>query len=209
VVPFTLKQVEGLRHSPDKLVQRLVATALKAMERCDELAAENRRLQEEKAAEEMLDARMAWCKESEMALLGSVWLSCDVSIIARLEEEDFCDEANRWVLSVFKAVVNAGEPLDAVAVTRRLRGWQDAPDGCDAAYLAEVLRSTPTAAHTSYYFRCVKKERLRRDLQKSVIDAIDRDRRSPNEVIENVNWLAEKSNVLFKQANLLTQRSEP
>jgi hypothetical protein len=51
--PMTPKQVAGLTHHPDRTVKRLVATALKAMERCDELAAENRRLQEEKAAEEV------------------------------------------------------------------------------------------------------------------------------------------------------------
>lgn len=53
MAPFTPKQVEGLQHSPDKIVRRLVLTAMKAMERCDELDRENRRLQEEKAAQEL------------------------------------------------------------------------------------------------------------------------------------------------------------
>jgi hypothetical protein len=50
---MTPKQVANLQHHPDRTVKRLVATALKAMERCDELDRENRRLQEEKAATEL------------------------------------------------------------------------------------------------------------------------------------------------------------
>lgn len=50
---LTPKQVEGLRHYPDKMVQRLVTTALKAMQRCDELAKDNERLAEEKTAEDL------------------------------------------------------------------------------------------------------------------------------------------------------------
>ncbi len=50
---MTPKQVANLQHHPDRTVKRLVATALKALERCDELDRENRRLQEEQAVKEI------------------------------------------------------------------------------------------------------------------------------------------------------------
>lgn len=50
---MTLRQLEGLRHAPNRTMQRLAMTAIGAMERCDALAREVRELEERIAAEQL------------------------------------------------------------------------------------------------------------------------------------------------------------
>lgn len=105
---------------------------------------------------------------AERSMLASVWLSLDADMVRRLDGEDFIEPFNRWLLGVFKAVVDDGDPLDMVAVKRRWRR----PGGLDGLTPAEVellpgtvadlLRETHTAAHKRYYFRVLRTERLRR-----------------------------------------------
>ncbi len=106
--------------------------------------------------------------DAERALLASVWLSDDREMVLRLEKHDFVDIFNQWLFSKLEAVVKADEPLDMVAVLRRVR----APGGMDAlpefaresvpADIAELLRDCPTTAHKEYYFSVVRVERARR-----------------------------------------------
>jgi replicative DNA helicase len=106
--------------------------------------------------------------DAERALLSSVWLSNDAEMIRQLEPQDFADSFHVWVYRKLRETVDAGEPLDIVAVQRR---WKK-PGGLDgltkheqqylAASVAELLNSAPTTAHTTYYFTVLRTERLRR-----------------------------------------------
>lgn len=51
--PYTLQEVIGFRHAPNKIVRRLAVTAERALERLDSMAGEVRTLQEASAAKQL------------------------------------------------------------------------------------------------------------------------------------------------------------
>lgn len=126
--------------------------------------------------------------EAESAMLSSAWLSEDAEMISRLDSRDFVDPFHRWLLATLKTIVAAGEPLDAVAVTRRIRCDPSAPEDAHACAM-QVLRSQPTTAHKDYYFRVLRIERGRRYLHRICDEAKQRDFRLPNEPMATFEWL--------------------
>lgn len=106
--------------------------------------------------------------DAEQSLLSSAWLSGDADLVKKLEPNDFADDFCRWLFGKLRAVVDAGEPLDMVAVLRRVRA-KGGRDGLpahaedDLEYrIAQLLTLCPSTAHKEYYFRTVRTERVRR-----------------------------------------------
>jgi replicative DNA helicase len=155
----------------------------------------------------MADAELGLI-EAERALLSSAWLDGDRELVMKMHEKDFVDKFNRWLLSALQAIVAAGEPLDAVALARRIRTDKKAPSDAHAeAY--QLLRESPTTAHKDYYFRTVRMERGRRFVHSMCDSAKQRDLRNPNEPLETIQWLRDCADEGIRQLSSLTEGSDP
>lgn len=114
--------------------------------------------------------------KAESALLMSVWVKSNGGMLERLEVKDFVDPWHVFLFEEFRAMWEAGEPLgDGVALTR----WFQSRDLTERSskrfgekvvpqeLLWRLLADTQnfvTSAHDEYYFKVLRKERLRRAL---------------------------------------------
>jgi replicative DNA helicase len=104
--------------------------------------------------------------EAERAVLGSILLLPDVfdEVALAVRAGDFYDDANRLIYEHLLAMHDSGQRVDLMLLVERLKkaGVYDAVGG--AAYLAEVGRQVPTAAHAEYYAGIVAEKSLLRSL---------------------------------------------
>jgi replicative DNA helicase len=118
---------------------------------------------------EILDRQPPRNLDAEKGVLGSILLLpqvCDdVALILR--PEDFYDDANRTLFAHLLDMHDSGKRIDMTLLVNRLRtaGEYDLIGG--AAYLADITRSVPTAAHATYYAEIVRDKAMLRALIES------------------------------------------
>ncbi|MBX3424846.1 MAG: replicative DNA helicase [Pirellulales bacterium] len=104
--------------------------------------------------------------ESERAVLGSILLLPEVfdEVALVMHAHDFYDDANRTIFEHLLEMHNGGEQIDLMLLVERLRkaGVYEAIGG--AAYLAELGKQVPTAAHAEYYAKIVADKSILRSL---------------------------------------------
>ena len=117
--------------------------------------------------------QLAMNVHAERAVLALVFQTSDTNMLWELEELDFGDPANKFLLAELKAMVADGTPLgDPTACTT----WFTSPAAKERArsqlgeenlpYLAASVFATEVlTAHCEYYRRLLREERLRRSLQ--------------------------------------------
>lgn len=148
---------------------------------------------------------------AERAILGSVWLSHDIEMVGELEAGDFTDPFNQWLLRMFKLVVEDGDPLDMIAVQRR---WQKegGTDGLTESEVAqlptlvgELLAETHTAAHTEYYYRVLRTERLRRAVGMLADALVKRSAVLRHEPTATLAWAGEQIDYLLTKVPVIVR----
>jgi replicative DNA helicase len=96
--------------------------------------------------------------QAELGVLGSCFVMPKElaskllpEIFARLEPENFYDEANGKLFGVMRKVAEAGKPLDPTVFVDAVKaaGIYDEVGGL--YYLSKVTRAVPSAAHVTYY----------------------------------------------------------
>jgi replicative DNA helicase len=119
-----------------------------------------------KVASEILDRQPPCSLEAERGVLGSMLLLpivCDdVALILR--PEDFYDDANRTLYSQMRAMHDEGRRIDTTLLVERLKNSGQFAALGGAAYLAEILQASPTAANATYYAEIVKNKSTLRSL---------------------------------------------
>jgi replicative DNA helicase len=119
-----------------------------------------------KVASEILDRQPPCSLEAERGVLGSMLLLpivCDdVALILR--PEDFYDDANRTLYSQMRAMHDEGRRIDTTLLVERLKNSGQFAAMGGAAYLAEILQASPTAANATYYAEIVKNKSTLRSL---------------------------------------------
>lgn len=106
--------------------------------------------------------------DCERAMLATAWLAGDFVIVLRLEEEDFSYPFHRWLYRHLRALVEADEPFDMVALQRRLRkpmafdGLTKLEVDGHRGTIAEIMLGWAPPLHIEFYFRTLREERLRR-----------------------------------------------
>lgn len=102
--------------------------------------------------------------EAEMSVLGAMMLDSEAKDLAMEEvrAEDFYKPAHRKIFEVLLELSKKGDPTDLLMVDNALRnkGEHEAVGG--AAYLAEILNSTPTGANVKHHARIVREKALLR-----------------------------------------------
>jgi replicative DNA helicase len=92
----------------------------------------------------------------------------EVALIVRAA--DFYDDANRRLFEQLLSMHDGGQQIDLMLLVERLKkaGIYEAVGG--AAYLAEIGRQVPTAAHAEYYAKIVAEKSVLRSLIHASVD---------------------------------------
>jgi replicative DNA helicase len=110
--------------------------------------------------------------EAERAVLGSILLLPEVfdEVALVVRPDDFYDDANRRIYDHLLAMHDSGQRVDLMLLVERLKKSDVYEMVGGAAYLAEVGRTVPTAAHGEYYARIVADKSLLRSMIHAGID---------------------------------------
>jgi replicative DNA helicase len=110
--------------------------------------------------------------EAERAVLGSILLLPEVfdEVALVVRPGDFYDDANRRLYEQLHAMHDGGHRIDLMLLVERLKK-ADVYESCGgAAYLAEIGREVPTAAHAEFYAKIVADKAVLRSLIHASVD---------------------------------------
>ena len=104
--------------------------------------------------------------EAEKGILGSIMLLPDVldEVALIVRPEDFYDEANQKIYAQMQALHDGGRKVDPTLLFEQLKMAGDFELVGGAAYLFEIGRCVPNAAHAVYYSEIVKDKATLRGL---------------------------------------------
>lgn len=122
-----------------------------------------------------LDRQMPHNLEAERAVVGSILLLPEVfdEVALIVRPGDFYDDANRQIYEHLIAMRDIGQSIDPMVLVDRLKKAQVYEEVGGAAYLAEIGKQVPTAAHAQYYAQIVAEKSLLRALIHSSTDILN------------------------------------
>lgn len=143
-----------------------------------------------------LDRQPPRSQEAERAVLGSILLlpeTCDdVALIIR--PDDFFDPAHQTLFKNILGLHDRGRGIDPMLLIEQLKTSGELELVGGAAYLAEIARAVPTAAHAEYYARIVHEKAMVRSLIFSSTDIL---RDAYDETIEPREMLSRAEEKIF------------
>lgn len=112
--------------------------------------------------------------EAERAVLGSILLLPEVfdEVALLVRPGDFYDDPNRVIYQHLLDMHDSGQRIDAMLLVERLRKAEAYESVGGAAYLAEIAKQVPTAAHAEYYARIVAEKAVLRSLVHAGTDIV-------------------------------------
>lgn len=112
------------------------------------------------------DRQLPQSVEAERAVLGSILLLPEVfdEVALVVRANDFYDDANRQLYETLLAMHDGGQRIDLMLLVERLKKADIYEAIGGAAYLAEIGRQVPTAAHAEYYAKIVADKSVLRAL---------------------------------------------
>jgi replicative DNA helicase len=115
---------------------------------------------------EILDRQPPRNLEAERGILGSILLlpDCADDVALILRADDFYDEAHRKLYQCMLDMHTGGQRIDTTLLVERLRSCGDLEIIGGLAYLAELARAVPNAAHAAYYANIVRDKSTLRQL---------------------------------------------
>lgn len=107
--------------------------------------------------------------ESEMALVGAALGNPDVYIEASsiVTPGDFYLLKHQHVWEAIGELVQQGEPVDVLTISQRLETKQQLGELGGASGLVQLMNSTPTSVHASFYAQLVMRASVRRGLMRA------------------------------------------
>jgi replicative DNA helicase len=123
-------------------------------------------------AEEPLGRQLPQSVDAERAVLGSILLLPEVfdEVALVVRPTDFYDDANRRLFEHLLAMHDGGQRIDLMLLVERLKKADVYESIGGAAYLAEIGRTVPTAAHAEYYAGIVAEKSALRALIHASVD---------------------------------------
>lgn len=114
--------------------------------------------------------------EAEQAVLGGLFLDGDSwhQVSGEVSESDFSSGAHRRLFRAVGALVDDGEPVDAVTVAEWLDGRGELEDAGGLPYLTQIAQNTPSAANVAHYARIIRDRAQRRRVAKIAADLTER-----------------------------------
>lgn len=110
--------------------------------------------------------------EAEQSILGCIMIDNEIAadVLSVLSEEDFYQDSHKYIISAFKAVYNARQPIDLVTVSDKLEADGQLEKVGGISYLTELMQITPSAANYQYYLDIVKRDSTNRKLIRAARD---------------------------------------
>jgi replicative DNA helicase len=104
--------------------------------------------------------------EAERSVLGGLLLDATAwdAIADRLSEEDFYRHDHRVLFRAIAELVNRDQPVDLITVTHWLKEHGELDEATIVPYVAELARSTPSAANIRAYADIVREKSVLRQL---------------------------------------------
>lgn len=104
--------------------------------------------------------------EAEQSILGGLMVDSYAwdQVSSVLTEEDFYKIAHRKIFAVIAELQAKSQPIDIITVSNLLTEKRELEAIGGPSYLAEVMNSTPTAAHIETYAKIVQEKSLLRRL---------------------------------------------
>lgn len=153
--------------------------------------------------------------DCERAMLATVWLANDFLMVMRLDENDFIDPFHQWLYRHLRGLVDDNEPLDMVALQRRLKkpnafhGLSKDEQEKHRAALAELLTAWAPPAHVEYYFRTLRTERLKRAIARLADTMRERTEQRQHDPAAVLTWAGEQIDRLLRKVPRRQQENEP
>jgi replicative DNA helicase len=141
--------------------------------------------------------------EAEQSVLGAVLL--DNAAMARamelLSEDDFYRTAHRKIFRAMLELSEAGEVIDQITLTERMKTKGELESVGGAAYLAELVHAVPSSANVRYHCKIVHDKALLRGLINTSTEVITRGYEASAPVEELLDF-AERSVFSLAQGKL-------
>jgi replicative DNA helicase len=104
--------------------------------------------------------------DCEEAVLGAMMLEGDVAseIITLLKPEAFYKNSNRKIFEAIQFISHAGQPVDSITVTERLRATGGLEEVGGPVYLMGLTNKIVSAANTEYHSGIILQKYLQREL---------------------------------------------
>ena len=114
--------------------------------------------------------------EAEQSVLGSMLLDKEaISIVAEiLKEDDFYREVHNEIFQAIVNIYNAGEPVDLITLTDRLKSRKTIEAVGGITYLTELMNIVPTVHNIEFYAKIVLEKSTLRKLIKSSNEIISK-----------------------------------
>ena len=115
--------------------------------------------------DELLGRRTPHSAPAEQAVIGSMLIDarCIPEVMEKLKAEEFYIKRNRDIFETISAMFSYGMTVDPVTVLDQMKVRGVYEDSCDA-YMAELMRVTPTAANVLEYAAILRDRALLRHL---------------------------------------------
>ncbi|MDR1894886.1 MAG: replicative DNA helicase [Spirochaetales bacterium] len=132
--------------------------------------------------------------DAEAATLGAILLDAQAvdQVIEYLRPDDFYRPANGRIFQAMMDLSLAGQPIDLLTLSDKLRG-QGLLDACGGAgYLSSLTSTVPTSANVEYYAQVVRQHSFRRALIRTAGEITARCYEDSEEIAATLEY-AEKS----------------
>ncbi len=123
--------------------------------------------------DELLGKKIPYSSQAEQAVIGSMLIDprCIAEVVKKLRADEFYVRANRDVYETILAMFSYGQTVDPVTVIDQMK-VRGVYDENVPAYLAEIMRITPTSANVMEYVTIIKDRALLRSVS-TVADEIN------------------------------------
>ncbi|QFT39694.1 Replicative DNA helicase (plasmid) [Vibrio sp. THAF191c] len=128
--------------------------------------------------------------EAEQSVIGGLFIDNSrwEAVVERLSAKDFYARQHRLIFQAISSLMDTSTPVDLITVSEKLEQQHELADIGGLAYLADLMKNTPSAANIMAYVDIVVERALLRHLVKTANDiadsAYDAQGRSPEELIE-------------------------
>jgi replicative DNA helicase len=104
--------------------------------------------------------------EAEQSVLGGLLLDNETwdRVGERVVAQDFYSRSHRITFETIAALIELGNPVDLITLSEALENEQKLEDAGGFAYLAEMMRNTPSAANITAYADIVRERAVTREM---------------------------------------------
>lgn len=132
--------------------------------------------------------------DAEKALLGSIFLKPDVmhDVSVTVFPESFYADKHRVIYEAIYQIFTKGDPIDVISVSNQLKNNGTNERSGGAAYISELIETTPAAGNSHYYSEVVQGKAVLRGLIYAAEDIAELAYSDPDSIDETMDQAEKK-----------------